>query len=346
MFVRIISALLLGFSSFCALAQADKPIRLAPDAPERHIVRPGDTLWGIAGKFLQDPWRWPDIWRLNRDQISNPHRIYPGQVVILDRSGGQPQLKLGQRIDRSGKLEPTIYSEPSLQPIPSIPAQIIEPFLSEPLVVEADALDASPRIVATQETRLFLGQGNIAYASGLTKAARVWQVYRPVKPIIDPVTRETLGHEAFYLGTARVVREGEPATLQILSAKQEIGVGDHLVPLVRPDLVTYAPHAPDQDVEGRVVGFYAGVNVSETGTNYIVTLNRGRKDGLEAGHVLALYRRGENLGDLLIKGDAGVQLPQERYGLVFVFRTFDRVSYALVMDSSRPVMVYDVVRNP
>lgn len=342
MFIRIISALLLGFSSCYALAQADKPIRLAQDAPDRHIVRPGDTLWGIAGKFLQDPWRWPDIWRFNREQIRNPHRIYPGQVVILDRSGGEPRLKLGRVV----KLEPKIYSESSQQPIPSIPPQVIEPFLSQPLVVEADALDKSPKIVAGQDGRILLGQGSIAYASGLTQSARIWQIYRPVKPIVDPVTEETLGYEAFYLGTARVIREGEPATLEILSAKEEVSIDDRLVPLVRPDLVNYAPHAPDRDIEGRIVKLYSGVGVGETGTDYIVTLNVGQRDGLEPGHVLALYRRGRDYSVKTGGPAEGLALPFERYGLVFVFRTFDRLSYALVMNSSRPVLTYDVVRKP
>lgn len=342
MIARIISALILGFSSACAIAQAVEPIRLAPDAPDRYIVRRGDTLWGIAGKFMQDPWRWPQIWRMNREQIRNPHRIYPGQVVILDASSGDPRLRLGAPV----KLEPKIYSEPSTEPIPSISPQAIEPFLSEPLIVEAEGLDAAPKIVATQEGRLYLGEGNTAYVSGIRQAARDWQVYRPAKPLLDPATQEVLGYEAFYLGTARVVREGEPATLEITSARQEIGRGDRLVALLRPATVSYVPHAPEAAVDGRVVAIYTGTNVGETGRNYIVSINRGRRDGVEVGHVLALHR-GEQ--DVTYKDDKGNEihrLPRERYGLVFVFRTFERLSYALVMDASRPVHPNDALTKP
>ncbi|GAB4165788.1 MAG: LysM peptidoglycan-binding domain-containing protein [Rhodocyclaceae bacterium] len=342
MIARIISALILGFSSACAVAQAPDPIRINPQAPDRHVVVRGDTLWGIAGKFMQDPWRWPEIWRLNRSEIRNPHRIYPGQVVILDASGGSPRLRLAEPV----KLEPKVYSEASTEPVPSIPPQVIEPFLSEPLVVEAGGLDSAPKIVATQEGRLYLGQGNLAYVSGIRQEAKLWQVYRPAKPLLDPVSGEVLGHEAFYLGSARVVRPGEPATLEITSARQEIGAGDRLVPLVRTQIPTYAPHAPEKAVDGRVVAIYAGVNVGETARNYVVTVNLGRRDGMELGHVLALHRGAQ---EVTYKGEQGNEvhrLPRERYGLAFVFRTFERLSYALVMDASRPVHPNDAVTKP
>lgn len=339
---RIISALLVGFFSAAALAQDGRPLEVAPNAPDRHIVQKGDTLWGIAGKFLKEPWRWPEVWRLNRDQIRNPHRIYPGQVVILDLSGADPQLRLGRPV----KLEPQIYAEDAAQAIPSIPHQVIEPFLSEPLIVDENGLKASPKIVATQEDRVMLGSGNVAYVTGLTKQARVWQVYRPAKEVKDPENGEVLGYEAFYLGTARVAREGEPAVVEVLTAKQEIATGDRLVPFAKPDVITYAPHAPQKEVDGRIIGIYGGLTTSEGGRHQIVTLNRGTRDGLEIGHVLALYRNGRTINYRGEEGRETYKLPNERYGLVFVFRTFERISYALVMEAARPLTSNDIVRKP
>lgn len=339
----IIFCVLLGFSSGGALAQTAAPVQLADNAPDSHVVQKGDTLWGISAKFLKQPWRWPEIWRLNRDQIRNPHLIYPGQVVVLDRSGGQPRLTLGRTV----KLQPRTYDEPSAAPVPSIPQKVIDPYLSEPLVVDEGGMADAPKVIATQEDRVMVGAGNVVYVSGIKAQAQTWQVFRPAKAIVDPITKETLGYEAFFLGNARVLREGEPATLEILTAKQEIARGDRLLPAARPDVVAYAPHAPDRQVEGNVINIYGGVGqTGETGRGNIVTLNRGKRDGLEIGHVLALYRKGR---DVQYRED-GVKefhtLPEERYGLVFVFRTFDRVSYALVMDAERPVIPQDILRTP
>lgn len=345
MLKRIIFSVLLSFSSACALAaQPTKPVQIADDAPDRYVVQRGDTLWGISGKFLQQPWRWPEVWRMNRAQIRNPHLIYPGQVIVLDRSG--PYLRLGAA-GGTEKLEPKVYEEKGEEAIPSIPQQVIAPFLSEPQVVEAGALNNAPKIVATQEDRVYVGAGNTAYATGLGADAKVWQVYRPAKPIKDPETQEVLGYEAIHLGSAQVTHKGDPATLEILTSKQEIGKGDRLQPVAKLDVINYAPHSPASNVEGRIVKIYEGTY--ETGRNYIVTLNRGARDGLEVGHVLAIHRHGatvEYREDAADTRKEFYKLPDERYGLVFVFRTFDRLSYALVMNSSRPVAVNDIIRTP
>ena len=339
--IRIISALLLSLVTSAALAQESKPLELADNAPDSHVVTPGDTLWDISGKFLKSPWRWPELWRMNQDQVKNPHRIYPGQVLVLDRSGATPRLRLTQAV----KLEPKVHVEKDHTVIPSIPQNVIEPFLSRPLVVDEPGMKDAPRIVATQEDRVVLGPGNVAYVANLDGKRDLWQVYRPAKPLVDPETKETLGYEAYYLGTARKVRDGEPATVEIVSAKEEIARGDRLAPAARAEIVSYVPHAPNAQVDARIVAVYGGVK--EAGRNAIVTLNRGTRDGLEVGHVLALYRRG---AETTYRDDGDekktVKLPDERYGLVFVFRTFERVSYALVMNVTRPVAVADIVRTP
>lgn len=339
---RIISALLLSVSTTWVAAQEARPIELLADAPERHVVVPGDTLWGIASQFLKDPYRWSELWRLNPEEIKNPHRIYPGQVVVLDRSGQSPQLKLGRVV----KAEPRIYVEEGKREIPAIPQQAIEPFLSQPLVVETNQLDQSPRIVATQEGRIHVGANDLFYVNGIkSPAARRWQIYRPDKPLKDPETGETLGIEAVYLGSAQLVEEGEPSTLSVISSRQEIGRGNRLVEAQRPEIISYLPRSPEKMIKGRAMSIYGGVG--EGGRHSIVTVSRGKKDGLEVGHVLAVYRAGAEVTNRFVDDKPEVtKLPDERYGLIFIFRVFDRVSYALVMDVSRPLSPGDVVRTP
>ena len=340
MLARIISVLILCFSSALAVAQAAKPIEIADDAPDHYVVVPGDTLWGISGKFLKEPYRWPEVWQMNKDQIKNPHWIYPGQEIVLDRSGGQPRLKLGGIT----KLSPSILVEDVQKAIPAIPQQIIEPFLSQPLVVETRDLNAAPRIVATQEDRVFVGSHNVVYAIGIDAKTPRWQIYRAGQPMLDPETNGLLGYEAFYLGTANQPRPGEPATLESLTARQEIGRDDRLVVAKKPEVIAYVPHAPAELVRGRVVSVYGGLG--EGGKYSIVALSRGSADHLEIGHVLALYRAGMEVHGRYEGKLETYTLPDERYGLTFIFRVFDRVSYALVMNADRPIKVGDVVRTP
>jgi len=345
--VRIISALILAVTAVCA--SAAEPLKLVDNPPDRHVVVRGDTLWGISGKFLKEPWRWPEIWNMNREEIKNPHLIYPGQVVYLDRSGKTPRLRLGKPV-KSGsgtvKLQPHVYSDPVQQAIPSIPPNQIEPFLSQPLVVEQGELDTVPRIVAGPEYRGMMGNGDQAFATAIPDASIVrWNVFRPGKPLIDPDTGNTIGYEAFFLGNANLVQPGEPAALQITVAKEEIMRGDRLIPAPPVNIISYVPHRPDNQIAARVMTIYGGV--SEGGRASIVSLNRGRNDGLEVGHVLALFRnRVSSAIDQDTMRRVDTPIPEERYALVFVFRVFNGVSYALVLESSKPVTIGDYARNP
>ena len=357
--MRIISALLFVFSSLLATSSPSwsqaaaaptaqpgaEPARLpalelAEDAPDRHIVVRGDTLWDIAAKFLKEPYRWPEIWRLNKEEIRNPHWIYPGQVIVLDRREAVPRLRLGELL----KLEPRVHSSEERVAIASIPQQVIEPFLARPLVVESGELDPVARIVATQENRVNLGAGDLAYAKGVNPDVRRWNIYRPGKTLLDPETKEALGIEALFLGTARLVRQGEPATLEIATSLQEIGRGDRLLPAPPLNIISYVPRAPATAVAARIISVYGAVG--EGGRNSVVAISRGGRDGLEPGHVLALYRAGREVSNRHEGKDEVYRLPAERYGLVFVFRVFERVAYALVMDVSRPVVAGDLLRNP
>lgn len=332
-----------------AFAQQTTPVQVKDNAPDRYIVEKGDTLWGISGKFLKEPWRWTEIWKLNQDQIKNPNRIYPGDVIVLDRSGSEAQLRLASA-GETVRLQPRVRGEVISTAIPSIPALAIEPFLSRPLVIEQDGLDRAPRVIATGLSHVYLGAGDIAYVSGLGDSkTSSWQLYRPGKALVDPESNKTLGYEAVYLGTGTIEKPGEPATLLITTATQEIGLSARLVAAGTPPPNDYLPHPPKTTVAGRVLGVYGGLTAA--GRNSIIVLNRGARDGIDNGAVLALYRLGETVvekapelgGERVV---ATIKLPDERYGLVFVFRTFDQVSYALVMESSRTVNTNDVVKSP
>ena len=325
---------------------------LKASAPDRYVVVQGDTLWSIAQRYLDAPQRWPELWEMNRETLRSPHRIYPGDVLVLDRNRGQLAIMPAETI----KLSPQVRAESSpTQEIPSIPPSLIEPYLTRPLVVEPNGLDNAPEIIATEENRVILGAGNVAYARGLSNAKEeTWHVYRRGKALVDPDTNLTVGYEATFLGSARVRKPGEPSTIEIIAANQEITKGDRLVAAGSPLIPNYAPHSPTAKISGRVMSIYGGVGtVGEGSRNSVITLNRGRADGLEVGHVLALLRLGAVVGQKRgMSGSiektamTGMRVPDERYGLVFVFRVFDRVSYALVMDVSRPVNPLDVVQTP
>ncbi|HUF81250.1 MAG TPA: LysM peptidoglycan-binding domain-containing protein [Burkholderiales bacterium] len=362
---------------------------LRDDAPESYTVVRGDTLWSISGRFLKDPWKWPEVWKMNQEQIRNPHRIYPGDVIVLDRAG--QQLRLVQQGDGAGgtvKLSPKVRVEPLKDgAVPSIPPSVIEPFLSRPLVVGLTELDGYPFILATQENRVAIGAGSIAYVEGITpEMGNLFQLFRRGDALVDPETNEILGYQGVHLGEARVIKSGVQATIEITKSVQEIYVGDRLIPASKEQpTFAYMPRAPWKPVRGRIVSTYG--NLGETGPAGIVALSRGSKDGLEVGHVLALYRsqstaqfemrmsplfgrqglagsnaprnyyserllpRDASIGDTLeggkpIRPEDAAALPDERYGLVMVFRTFERAAFGLVMQSSRPVSVNDLATNP
>ncbi len=339
-----------------AWAQAPQaPLTLRPDAPDRYVVVPGDTLWGISQRYTDSPWRWPELWGMNKEQIQNPHLIYPGAVLLLDRARGTLSLAGPDRAQPpagSVKLSPRVRAEAlAKQGIPSIPPSAIEPFLTRPLIIEPDGFDDAPTIVGTQQDRVILSAGNTAYVRGIGESKEdTWYVYRRGNPLVDPETGRTLAYEAIYLGTAQLTRPGEPATVLLTSAVQEINAGDKLVAAGRAQPISYAPHAPDVQLRGRVMSIYGGLGkVGEAGPQQVVTINRGRADGIEVGHVLALYALGGSVRDITRArraADARISLPDERSGVLFVFRVFDRVSYGLVMHLTQPVSPLDVVRTP
>src|SRR5688572_8364485 len=359
---KSITALVFFLISGVLWAQPAKPpsapLALKEDAPDRYVVVPGDTLWGISGRYTESPWRWPELWGLNREQIQNPHLIYPGYVILLDRArgrltigapgapgavpgtpgtggtpgstaGGTPGAAPGSATSTAPSAPGVVRLSPrtrgeniSKQMIPSIPAGAIEPFIGRPLVVEPDGLDKAPTIVGTQTDRVILSEGNSAYVRGIGSSKEgTWYVYRRGNALVDPDTNETLAYEAIYLGTAQLKRPGDPATVVLTTAVQEVGPGDKLVAAGAAQSVNYAPHAPNVFIKGRVMSIYAGLGkVGEAGPQSVITINRGRADGIEIGHVLALYSLGGNVRDVSRQksdDDAMIQLPDERAGLAF-----------------------------
>ena len=337
-------------------AFADAP-QIRDNAPDRHVVVKGDTLWDISAKFFKDPWKWPKIWGMNKDTIEDPHWIYPGDVIVLDRATGT--LRVGEPTSKvapgtspgteSIKLYPKMREEVSEHgAIPSIPVADIAPFLSQPLVIEKEGLSGSPTLTGTYEPRVILGSDDVAYVKGLAEDKGThWQIYRPGKTLQDPDSKEVLGYEAIYLGDAEVEKFADISTLRITKAIQEINKGDRLVQTPGMLAANYMPHAPEKQISARVISIYGGV--SQAGQNTVITLNKGLRDGLENGHVLAIYRKGETLTEKskgVFAKDTHFDLPDTRYGLLFVFRTFDKVAYALVLQTSLPVELLDRVQTP
>jgi hypothetical protein len=327
-------------------------------ANDQHKVAKGDTLWDISGAFLEHPWCWPQVWGMNRDEIRNPHWIYPGQIIYFDRLHGRltlvkpgtdanqaPLTRLSPQL-RTGDMGPD-------NAVPAIPAGAIEPYLTQPLVVEDGVLAGAARIVAAQDQRLNLGEGDRIYVRGSLNGATSFQIFRPGSELRDPDTGQLVAHEAAYVGTARLVQEAGPGvdlhSFAITHSVKEITVGDRLLPAPPEPVRNYVPHAPTQPIGARVMSIASESNYAAQ--SQVVTVNRGTLDGLDVGAVLDLYHVGQRVTDpesrgFLGLGKAKLRLPDEQYGELFIFRVFGHVSYGLVMQVTAPVQVGDVAKSP
>jgi len=359
-FVKVFLVALLGIAP-AGLAADD--VQLKPDRPERYTVVKGDTLWDIASRFLTSPWYWPRVWKINQS-IKNPHLIYPGDVIVLRYVNGQPELTLlrNEKLSPGGvtvapaevaaprevsgvvKLGPKVYSESLDRAIPTITPDVIVPFLTQPLVVDEDELDQAGYVTVGLDNRIALGTNSEFYARGIKDPeAEYFRLFRPGKALKNPDTGEILAYEALYLGDAQRLQAGDPSKLIVTSVKQEILPTDRLlVAPRRAALPYYFPRSPGKQVKGRII---AALNaVSEIGSNNVVTISLGQREGMEEGHVLrVLYHQGEHIDPLTRRS---YTLPEEDAALVLVFRTFEKVSYALVMDATQPIHLYDTVVTP
>jgi hypothetical protein len=337
--------------------------RFRPNAPDQHVVVKGDTLWDISGAFLEHPWCWPQVWGMNRDAIRNPHWIYPGQIVYFDRRNGRLTLTRPGGADADAGQPPLVRLSPQLRTdalgpdgaVPAIPSSAIEPFLTQPLIVENDTLAGAARIAAVPENRVYLGEGDRIYVRGYLNGATSFQVFRPGKALVDPDTGRTMAYEATFTGTARLVTPaGNGADVHsfvVTRSVQEMGIGDRLLPTPPAVPRNYVPHAPQQAVAARVMAVPSEVNYASQ--HQVVAVNRGALDGLDVGSVLQLYHLGQKVKDpegrskgLLDFAGARLQLPDEQYGELFIFRVFGHVSYGLIMQATVPVQVGDVAKSP
>jgi hypothetical protein len=330
-----------------------EPVVLKRDYPERYTVQKGDTLWGISERFLKDPWMWPEVWHINSN-IRNPHLIYPGDVIVLNFIDGKPYLTMEGAEGvapkyskttgiKTFKLSPKIRSEALEKAITTIPREVIAPFLQRPRMASKDEIDSAPYIVSSFENHLMSGTNNRIYAKNIEGNQAGYHVVRPGQEYVDPETGDTLGYELIDLADARVTRSGDPTTLIVSKSKKEVRNGDLLFPHLDKDIdFQFFPRPPSSDVRGSIVAVVDGVSM--IGQYNIVILNRGAMDGLEPGNVLAVYQKGENARDP--KGFGKVQLPDERAGIMMVFRSDKHTSYALVMEAERTIRIHDYVRNP
>ncbi len=354
---KALLAVLLSVMASVALA-ADSILR--PDHPEEYVVREGDTLWGIATMFLTDAWLWPEIWYINPD-IENPHLIYPGDTVYLTMIDGKPRLTVDRGLaarteklspaqpvrqgDRYMKVEPRVRSRPITSSIPAIPLDQVASLLQTGRIVERDTLETAPHILAGKADRLIFGPGDEFYARGeWTDNQSVYGIFRPGVVYVDPETREVLGYEAIEVGAAAVEeRTSDVYTMSLMNVKQDVRIGDRLLPTEERRLEsTFYPAAPDETVDGVIMTILGGL--SRVGRNDVVAVNRGARDGLEVGNVLAIHKAGAVVRDT-VAGER-VRLPSERAGLMMIFRTFDRMAYGLILQTREPLRVGDIVQNP
>lgn len=355
------------------VAEKGVPVsELAPNAPDTYVVKRGDTLWDISRMYLKSPWRWPELWGMNLKALPNPHLIFPGQTLYLDKSDGYARLRT-QPTGGSDtvRLSPRTRTDSLASlALPTLKTHLIAPFLVEPLVADAATIEQAPRLVATTDQRVLMAAGDRVYARGNPDAPlstkpgqpRSFRVFREAIPLKDPVTGEVLGYEARYLGNAELARsetteeisdgkgnlkqEPVPATVDITSTKEEIRAGDRMLPEPPRTFKNYIPHEPQTSVNARVVSIYGSTPVAVAGQNQVVAINMGTAQGMEPGHVLTLLTQGDRVRDTTAEGKPTIKLPSEHNGLAMVFLTFERVSYALLLDVRTGVRVGDRLVNP
>jgi LysM repeat protein len=326
---------------------------LAENAPDSYVVKKGDTLWGVAKVFLRDPWYWPEIWQVN-PQIKNPHLIYPGDTLRLVFIDGRPQVVMLQRGD-TARVEPRVRSQPLESAITTIPYATVAAFMSKPSVLERDQIKHAPYLLATRDLHVVMSEGDTLYARGFTSPAELGTHYNVIRvgdPLIDPDDHRLLGYDGIFTGSGHVTRQGDPTTLVMTESTRESRAGDKLIPGGVDVPLDFIPSAPRTTTNGRIIAVSNGVTV--IGQYEVVVVNRGARDGLAPGNVLGVFDTGPIVRDTDKKGFFNldrlgaekVALPSERTGTFMVFKTFDNISYGLIMEATNLIRVGDKVQNP
>jgi hypothetical protein len=333
-------------------------IPLAENAPDEYVVKAGDTLWDISSVYLRDPWYWPEIWYVN-PQVANPHLIYPGDVLKLVYIDGQPRLTIAERAEGgsgSKRLSPQVRREPSSRAITAVPYDVIAGFAGRPVLLDKDQVNKAPYIVAMRDGHIIGGIGNELYARGLKDAEPEsrYSIIHVEGEIVDPESKDVLGYTGTYVGSGPVATVGDPAKLVMTESNREALQGDKLFPESTEVGVDFVPHAPEADIDATVI---AVKDMTIMGQYNVVALNRGSKAGLEAGHVLAIEKAGDVVRDKYSKGGLNartgslkrgknVQLPAERAGIVMIYKTYERMSFALLMDATHEIREGDRAARP
>lgn len=349
---RWLLAVTIGLTAAAGAATDDIAQYLRDDHPDVYTVVKGDTLWDISGRFLERPWLWPEVWRIN-PQIENPHLIYPGDSIHLVWVDGQPQLRLERgdagrtvRLTPSDteKLSPSVRATPLESAIPAIRLDAIQGFLVQNRVVQPGELDAAPYVVQGESERIVLGGGDRLYVRGSLPDSESFSIVRKGPLYVDPDTDEVLGREATYIGLGQAVSQDQDiATMLVSSTREEVQIGDRILPTEERRLEsTFFPSAPSTPTDGQIISVFGGV--TQVGQFDVVVINRGEREGIVPGNVMAIYKRGALARDRV--ANETIRLPSERAGLLMVFRTFDKLSYGLVLETERPLAVSDQVRNP
>jgi hypothetical protein len=346
---RLACVLLVALASFASgvNAQQGGGVQLNPSHPDTYVVKSGDTLWDISARFLRDPWHWPEIWYVN-PQVANPHLIYPGDVLTLVYVDGKPQLRLARgTVSGAEKLSPRIREESLESAIETLPYGVVAPFLSKGVVLEKKQLEKLPYVVALRDEHLVGATGNDVYIRGESiDPGTTYNLIHPGDKLVDPDDGDVVGYEGVFVAEGKVTRGGDPSTMQLNASARETLIGDRLLSQNQPLPMHFIPRAPDKQVEGRIIHVVDGV--TQIGQYQVVIVNRGARDGLGSGHVLSVWQAGGKLTDTVKTGvfNRKVQLPDERAGLLMVFKTYDRISYGLVMKAQSAIHILDKVRNP
>ena len=319
----------------------NQPVPLAEGHPDEYVVQVGDTLWDISATFLKDPWYWPEIWYVNPD-IENPHLIYPGDVLALVTIDGSTRITNVR--GSTYRLSPQARVTPLTESISSVPFEAISSFLSVGKVFEKNEIDATPYIVSSRGEHLITAAGNSVYVRGADSSAlgTRFHIVHIGDQIRDPDDNKVLGYHGLLVGKGTLRAGGDPGTLALTNTTREIREGDRLIPEIVNIPLNYFPAAPTTAINGRIMAVVGGV--TQIGQYQVVIVNRGTNHGLRDGDVLSIFQTGVTVKDAV--GGGKVTLPDEHAGTMMIFKSFDRISYGLVMEATLPIHVLDAVRNP